>query len=294
MNNLLKWLTLPLLLTLLVTGIYYWSYQRLLTGQDQTQYQLTKKQIKHHLKQTSVSNSGQLKQAQLITDANTRDLLSARTQFQQLVATQGIGELSIPKVAIKLPIFSTPTMATLSAGVARYFPQRALDASGNQVLIAHNFDGADVLLQRINQLQRGDHLFITNQSKIYDYQVQQNQVVAQSQVSVLDNVQTTAQLTLIRCEGGAQTPWRRVVVGRLVAQRPITQRLSKIGLSVDTNNLTNETQLSVVQTNFEQLTIFVSSHVFNFSWLISLLGLLLLSWWFGISGYLRTNNDGSN
>ncbi|WP_164508122.1 class A sortase [Lapidilactobacillus wuchangensis] len=278
---------IPLLLTLVVTGLYYWSYQRLLTGQDQTQYQLTQQQIKRNLQRTASASSKQLKQSQLISAANTQDLLAARTQFQQLVATQGIGELSIPTVAIKLPIFSTPTMATLSAGVARYFSQRALGARGNQVLIAHNFDGANVLLQRINRLQVRDHLYVADQANVYDYQVQQNQVVAQTKVAVLANTKAANKLTLIRCEGGPQTPWRRVVVGRLVAQHALAKNGGPV--VIGTKNGPNQPQIAVTRTSFKKLTTFVSSHVFKVSWLISLLGLLLLSWCCGIWGYLRTN-----
>lgn len=281
MNKKTKWLLLPVITTIAVTLLFFVSYTRLIKGQDQSQFHLTAQQIKQNSQRPANQTSPTIL-AKQITTATTGDLIQARTNLPSLVTTAGIGELLIPQLKLTLPVFATPTMATLSAGVARYFPTRPLLTAGNQVLIAHNFDGADVLLRRIDQLQKNAMLYLTDKQTVNQYRVQQNLVVDQSQVAVLRNT-TRQQLTLIRCEGGAGTRKRRVVVAELVQQTPVTtgQPFWK-QLAVRSRPVT-----SPITTTSNHLVVPVSRAVFTPSGLLLLIGAVLVSWVLGLIGYFK-------
>lgn len=214
--KLFKWSIGPILLLLMITGLYYWSYQRLLTGQDQHDFQLSKVIVQHNSTDDQTSSKQRPPQ---INSATTNDLVQARIKFMTTIKQSGLGVLMIPDVNLKLPIFKMATMTTLSSGVARYFPDRPLLTSGNQVLIAHNFDGADVLLSRINRLKSGNYIYLTDLTTIAKYRVTTNKVINQRQTTVLADTEKP-EVTLIRCESGANTVWRRVVIGELVSKKP--------------------------------------------------------------------------
>lgn len=166
----------------------------------------------------TVNANKQLNHQVAIRDMNTQTLVTAQAKAQPMQKRYGMGELMIPAVNIDLTIYSVVTDNTLATGVARYFPDRPM-GQGNNVYAAHNMDGAGGLLAKISTLKKQAIIRQTDFKHVYQYRVVYNRVIKMTEVAVLK--QTDEQrITLIRCEGPAHTPYRRVVIARLQKVSP--------------------------------------------------------------------------
>ncbi|WP_165002804.1 MULTISPECIES: class A sortase [unclassified Enterococcus] len=173
-----------------------------------------------------------------ISDAGMQVLVQARKKRTKTIERFGIGRVAIPAVNLELPILNKITERNLSTGATMYFPERPL-GQGNVVLASHNFSDADVLLHRIEQVTKGTKIYLTDFTNVWIYEVTANEIIQETQIDVLDQpADNTAIVTLIRCEGGPGTDYRRVVQGTLEETVPITQlsvaQQKKLGISRQT------------------------------------------------------------
>lgn len=203
------WLMPALLLALAVLGLGWWGHAQLTQAPP-----LASTTIAEHAA-SNVTKAPTVTKPVNLSEADTATFVQAKSQSGELAKRYGIGSLVIPDVDIALPVFNVMTDATLSVGVGRYFPNRTM-GEGNNVYAAHNFAGADVLLNRIDRLKNGQRLYLTDYQRTYTYAVVYNRVVEMHEVALLNQTKES-RLTLIRCEGPYQTKYRRVVVGRLVS-----------------------------------------------------------------------------
>lgn len=205
MKNFLRWFWSPLLL-LILTATAVWLGGLVITQDvpvNSTQWRAqaaanATKRAGHHVR---------------INDVDTATLARAQGRSSTLQRQYGMGELRIPTTHTDLTIYSVVTNATLSTGVARYFPDRQM-GQGNNVYAAHNLIGANILLNRTADLRKGDAITQTDFHHVYHYRVVYNRVIRETETPVL-NQTSERRITLIHCEGPLNTPFRRVVIGRL-------------------------------------------------------------------------------
>ena len=137
----------------------------------------------------------------------------------------GIGKLLLPDVDIDLPILAGLANINLMTGGATYRMDQRL-GQGNYVLLAHSVYGNDtVLFQPLARTQIGQRIYATDFMNVYTYEVIFNQVVVDTQVEFLEDIEEgeVPLITLMRCEGGIGTIHRRVVQGELVEVQPLDE-----------------------------------------------------------------------
>ncbi|GAB2024521.1 hypothetical protein OfM1_05920 [Lactovum odontotermitis] len=163
-----------------------------------------------------------------IASVNTGSYANAKINFSQSVNDWGIGKLVIPSQKISLPILAGLDNKNLMNGASTYSAREQL-GKGNYVLLAHNVIGPkealDVLLWRIKNLKTDDLIYASDFKNVYSYRVTSNEVVPDTKVSVLmqpEDRDAAAILTLIRCEGGIGTSWRRAVQAEIVKVSPVS------------------------------------------------------------------------
>lgn len=199
-----------------------------------------------------------------IASVNISNYSEAKSQLMSSVNNFGIGKLAIPKVSIDLPILAGLSNENLLTGVATYRADQQL-GKDNYVLLSHNIYEKNVLLHRIRQLNLGDDIYATDFKKIYEYKVTRNDVIRDTEVSVVEKEQVRGvpQITLIRCEGNIGTIYRRLVQGELKTTYPVTDASSKIlkSLGVQQKKLKASRQLVTKQplSAFQQLAMAIAA-----------------------------------
>lgn len=205
--RIVKRLILPVIF-LIISLIVVFSAYKIVLNQDQFEGLSEKQYQTNHKNDDSTSSNAE------ITNVDLKDYTSAKKKAQTMISSGAIGQIEIPKINISLPIFQYATNDTLSIGTAQYNPSLKMGQS-NYVLVSHNFNGADVLLNRINFLKKADNIEITDGNKKYTYRVIVNKIIKETEISYLKPNKTSI-LTLIRCEGGENTPYRRLIIANLV------------------------------------------------------------------------------
>lgn len=224
----------PLFFFLFSLGSVKVLYDMTLTNQKQLQLTPSLQQ-----KINQNQKRQQKKQKENIGNVDLHDLAKAKVNYVQTIEKQAIGQLYVPSIHLSLPILKEATDETLTTGAAQYFPERKM-GEGNYVLASHNFFGAPVLMAHIRLLKKGDLLFVQDFMQEWCYQVVENSVVKETAIEKVAETKQP-QLTLIRCEGGANTPYRRIV--RAILKKKTKKRTQTITFS------DNESKKSVVYHN---------------------------------------------
>ncbi|QDK71166.1 class A/C sortase [Lactococcus protaetiae] len=186
-----------------------------------------------------------------VTSVGIGNYAEAKINFNQTVNDWGVGKIVIPSQQINLPILAGMNNDNLLNGAATYSVQQQL-GKGNYVLLAHNIpnnkgESSPVLLGKINKLKKGDVIYASDFKNVYVYKVTTNQVVKETETQYIEQPQdrrSGAMITLIRCEGGMGTQFRRVVQGDLVKKESLNQldneRLKDLGMSRTASKLSSE------------------------------------------------------
>ncbi|OEG09981.1 class A sortase [Enterococcus termitis] len=174
-----------------------------------------------------------------ISSVNIGNYAEAKVNFKQTVNEWGIGKLMIPSEGVDLPILAGMNNENLMNGAATFSKEQQM-GKGNYVLLAHNIEGQDVLFHRTKNLKNGDEIFISDFKDVYSYKVTMNKVITDTEVSVLEKPDkgNKPQITLLRCEGGIGTIYRRVVKGELTGIQSIdsmsSEEVKPLGMTVST------------------------------------------------------------
>lgn len=177
MKHFIRWFWSPLLL-LLLTAAAVWLGGLIIT-QD---VPIT---VQQWQAQAAINAHKQAGHYTKINDVDTATLAHAQAHASALQRRYGMGELRIPAIKTDLTIYSVVNNATLSTGVARYFPDRRM-GSGNNVYASHNLVGADILLNRTKDLHHGDEIAQTDFQHVYHYRVVYNRVIRETETTVLN------------------------------------------------------------------------------------------------------------
>lgn len=152
---------------------------------------------------------------QKVTDVSNARYYEAKKKLNYAMQNLLIGQLQIKSVNLNLPIFAGMSDAALLNGVGTLSKDRMM-GKGNYVLMSHNLaeTNSSILLQPLKNVKIGDLVTITDFKHIYTYTVDFNQIVNEDRVDLIADTPSPT-VTLFRCYGGAGTPYRMLVQGKL-------------------------------------------------------------------------------
>ena len=112
---------------------------------------------------------------------------------------EGPVHIKIPKIKVTAPIVTGDSWAALQLGVGHHIGSANPGERGNMVFSAHN-DVYGEIFRDLDKLQPGDTITVNTISKEFTYLVQNRQLVAPTDVWVMDPPRDgSKQLTLISC-----------------------------------------------------------------------------------------------
>jgi sortase A len=118
---------------------------------------------------------------------------------QPTPSPEGPVRLQIPKIKVDNVIVTGDSWAALQLGVGHHIGSANPGERGNIVLSAHD-DVYGEIFKHLDQLQPGDSVTVSSMTKSYTYLVQNRQIVAPTDVWVMDAPRDgSRQLTLISC-----------------------------------------------------------------------------------------------
>ncbi|PQC31473.1 class A sortase [Enterococcus mundtii] len=141
---------------------------------------------------------------------NIQDVIGATQQ----TSDDAIGQIIIPKVEISQPIFLGLTTDHLIDGVVSLFPQREPEL-GSLTLIGHHVGAYNLLFARIEELKKGDSIYIHYLNDYYHYKVEKTSLIKETEVDKLAD-RGAEILFLVTCSQEEQTPYRLFVEARKV------------------------------------------------------------------------------
>lgn len=112
-----------------------------------------------------------------------------------------IGFITIPRMDIELPIFLGATEANLTRGAA-HLTQTSLPIGGintNTVISAHRGMSTAAMFREIEQMQIGDHIYITNFYEVLTYQVIDTRIILPHEINHILIQSGQDLVTLITC-----------------------------------------------------------------------------------------------
>ena len=156
---------------------------------------------------------------------DTKDVVNAATSD----ASDSIGKIAIPKVGIRLPIFYGLSQNNLMRGAGTMKQDEQMGETGNYALAGHHMENEKILFGPLENIQKGDKIYVTNGQNVYTYKVTQKVIVNQTQVQWLDNVPNQKLITLVTCSSGQEGVQTRIIVrGELVATQNATKKSLKV------------------------------------------------------------------
>lgn len=102
----------------------------------------------------------------------TRTLLDASAINPALM----IGHLEIPKTDTHLVLFKGISNDILNAGVGTMRPDQVM-GEGNYPIAGHWAQDRDILLARLDELEPGDDIYLSDKKDVYHYQVYHSEIV---------------------------------------------------------------------------------------------------------------------
>lgn len=128
-----------------------------------------------------------------------------------------IGEIVIPSQKIHVPIFAGLNNEQMLFGAGMMYPERK-PKSENLLLFGHHLGMAEVLLGNVKNLEVNDLIHVRYLSESLYYQVVENKIVMETDLSVLENTDHP-QLTVITCDQPTLTDKRVVITARLLEEK---------------------------------------------------------------------------
>lgn len=205
-----------LIVGFIAIGSYFYGYKVLLRSDDQIQ-QIGK--VSHPLQsieETEVVQKEKAKQADFdesqIQPVSPTEYASAQLNYEKIINSWGIGALFIPSSDIHSKILMGMSNDNLMVGLGTYYPNQEL-GKGNYVMMAHNLVQGGGVLRDLPKTTDGSIVYATDFTNIYEYVVNLNETVNQSEGHLLDvpKKNQPALMTIFRCEGGLHTPNRALI-----------------------------------------------------------------------------------
>ncbi|MER2170579.1 MAG: class A sortase [Psychrobacillus psychrodurans] len=129
-----------------------------------------------------------------------------------------IGSIAIPSVNLELPIGKGVSESIITLGAGTLKPEQ-LPGIGNYALASHYIENKDILFGPLYHVKIGDLAYISDKDFVHEYKISTIEVIKDSDVHVIDDVEDKVLLTLITCaEAGTK---RLLVQGEWVQSYPI-------------------------------------------------------------------------
>lgn len=131
-----------------------------------------------------------------------------------------VGAIAIPSVELNLPIYKGVSNAVLFAGAGTMKATQKM-GEGNYSLASHHyFSDERVLFSPIVKMKVGDKIYLTDLEYVYEYETTSVDLVAPTQVEVINDVPGQTEVTLITCDD-AQGSNRYCIKGKFVSKTAI-------------------------------------------------------------------------
>lgn len=122
-----------------------------------------------------------------------------------------IAIISIPKIDVVMPVFSTSTLYAMDFGAVHVAGTTQIGEIGNCGIAAHRGRSKTYFFNRINELEPGDEIVINYQGEDYEYTIYETLIVNPDQVEVLNRSSTEKVLTLISCHPPGTDHYRYII-----------------------------------------------------------------------------------
>lgn len=122
-----------------------------------------------------------------------------------------IGKIEIPKIAVELPILATSTEYNMMHGAVHVDGTSMIGEVGNCGIAAHRGRASWYGFNRLNEIEKGDVIYVHFQGKKFEYTVYDTLVVEPDQTEVLNRSKTEKVLTLITCDPIGSDRYRLIV-----------------------------------------------------------------------------------
>jgi sortase A len=142
----------------------------------------------------------------------------ARTDLERIHNGDAIGQIHIPRIGHTYNIVQGTDTSDLEAGPGHY-PSTALPGMGQTVGVAGHRTTYLAPFRFLNELTHGDRIIVTMPYGVFTYVVQHQQIVAPTDVSVVDNV-GYERLVLSACNPIYSATQRLIVYARLHSVTP--------------------------------------------------------------------------
>lgn len=155
-------------------------------------------------------------------DFDSVNSISTEAVFKAQLANKRlpvIGGIAIPRVEINLPIFNGLSNEALLWGAGTMTPDQVM-GEGNYGLASHRAYEPDLLFTPLENMKKGDTIYITDLKNIYTYKTIVKRQVEPTEVEVLDEVEGKKLITLITC-AEIEGINRIVVQGELESVTPV-------------------------------------------------------------------------
>jgi sortase A len=205
-------------------------------------------------------------------------------------ANEPVGLLSVPKIGLLDAIVEGVGEAQLEQGPGHYPGTPLPGEPGNVAIAGHRTTYAHPFYN-LNELGPGDSIYILTQQGFFHYKVATSQVVAPTDVAVLDTVSNQSTLTLTTCNPRYSAATRLVVTANFdpgpgkssVPAHPTTTTVPKVGTQVAAipgDSLTGSSSSTWPVVLWSALTVLAAITVWfiwrrsprRFRWLIVMLG----------------------
>lgn len=150
------------------------------------------------------------------------EVLKAQTTANQMPV---IGSIVVPSVDMKLPIVKGVGNASLAVGAGTMKPNQKL-GQGNYALAGHYFEEKDILFSPLYKASIGDTIYLTDLTNIYEYKITTKEIIAATDVYVIDDIPNKTILTLVTCAD--QGTKRLAVQAKFVEQYPFDKAPAKL------------------------------------------------------------------
>lgn len=182
----------------------------------------------------------------------------AQLRYVEIVNQWGVGSLFIPSADIHSKILAGIDNQNLMVGVGMYYKAQQL-GKGNVVLLAHNLVQGGGVLGNLRKTGLQQVFYLTDFTDVFEYVAEKNEVVDESRGDLIDipDVGESAIVTLIRCEGGMNTPNRAIVQGKFLRRYPASEATEevKLGLGLTEGRWISEKTSSEQQSTIQESTI---------------------------------------
>ncbi|OFI50483.1 class A sortase [Floricoccus tropicus] len=218
--------------------IFNKEIRNLLIGNTTQKYQInnvTKKAIDKNKKANTSFDFDKVKSVSL------QDILNSQLDRASVDNLPVIGGIAIPDLNVNLPIFKGVGNVELLYGAGTMKEDQEM-GKGNYALASHHISGmvnADKLLfTPLERAQVGMKIYLTDKSKIYEYEIDNTGVFDPTRVDLIEDVPGKTQVTLVTCSDLEATA-RIIVFGKFIKE-------------YDTNSA-NETVSKAYKTDFNRV-----------------------------------------